>query len=234
MTEEHDDLAKAFTRVAGIFHPAESVQETLDRVAELAVDLVDGCDSASVSLARDGTMTTTATSGELAVRVDDLQRETGEGPCLEAVKEPAAAVYAADLASDERFPVFGPRAARRGVGSLLSHKIAADGTIGALNMYAAGARAYSEADREAAYLFAIFAAVVMAFAERRLQANQLREALESRDVIGQAKGILMEREKVTADEAFEMLRRASQRVNRKLRDLAQEMTETGEEPTALF
>ena len=62
----------------------------------------------------------------------------------------------------------------------------------------------------------------------------LEEALKSRDVIGQAKGILMEREKVTADEAFEMLRRASQRVNRKLRDLAQEMTETGEEPTALF
>ena len=108
-----------------------------------------------------------------------------------------------------------------------------DGTIGALNMYAIGARAYSEADREAAYLFAIFAAVVMAFAERRLQASQLREALESRDVIGQAKGILMEREKVTADEAFDMLRRSSQRLNRKLRELALRLAETGEEPTDL-
>ena len=74
---------------------------------------------------------------------------------------------------------------------------------------------------------------MLASRQARLQTAQLKEALESRDVIGQAKGILMERERVTADDAFNMLRRGSQHLNRKLRDLAEEIAATGEEPPDL-
>ncbi len=137
------------------------------------------------------------------------------------------------MATDERWPTFGPDAAARGIGSLISYKLAADDTVGALNLYGRRPRAFDDGGRDAASLLAIFASVVLASTHARLQAVQLRQALESRDVIGQAKGILMERERVTADAAFDMLRRASQQVNRKLRDLAEDIASTGEEPPSL-
>ena len=178
-------------------------------------------------------MTTPVATDPLVVELDNYQYEAREGPCLEAVKEAAPAVYSADLAGDERWPTFAPRAAGRGVGSILSHKIAANGNVGALNMYSERAQAFTEADRDAARLFALFAAVMMGFSQERMQATQLRAALESRDVIGQAKGIIMERDKLTADQAFEKLRRASQQLNRKLRELAEDVAATGEEPPNL-
>src|SRR5207248_3194964 len=169
----------------------------------------------------------------LVVELDNYQYEAHEGPCVEAVKEPEPVVYSADLASEQRWPAFAPRAAERGVGSILSNKIAANATVAALNMYAGQAHSFTDADREAARLFALFAAVMMGFSQERMQATQLRAALESRDVIGQAKGIIMERDKLTADQAFEKLRRASQQLNRKLRELAEDVAATGEEPPNL-
>jgi hypothetical protein len=231
MVERQSDLVRAFAELSGVLSGAGDADAVLERLVQLAPATIVSCDYASVSvLGAGGRITTPVASDPLSIELDGYQYDAAEGPCVEAVGQPAPAVYSPDLASDVRWPTFGPRAAGRGVGSLLSHKIAADGTVGALNLYARSPEAFGEGDQELASLLALFAAVVMALAHERVEAGHLRQALESRDVIGQAKGILMERERVTPDEAFEMLQRSSQLLNRKLRDLAQDITETGEEP----
>jgi len=227
-------LIDAFFKLSQALFAGSDPDALFGHLVEQATATVEGCDFASISLlGAGGRITTPAASHSLVVELDELQYRSGEGPCLEAVKEPAPAVYGPDLAHDTRWPVFGPQAGARGIGSLVSNKIAADGTVGALNLYSRRTDAFDQADRDTAYLLAIFAAVVVASSQARLQAANLQDALENRDVIGQAKGILMEREKVTADEAFEMLRRASQRLNRKLRHLAEDIATTGEEPPFL-
>jgi|SRR5437763_12538511 len=228
------ELVETFAELSSTLFAGADVDALLDHLVERATATIEPCDFASVSLlGPGGRISTPAATDALVVEVDQLQYNAGEGPCVEAAKMPAPAVYSPDLASDERWPTFGPMAAKRGIGSLSSYKIAANGTIGALNLYARRTAAFTEHDREVAYLLAVFASVVLASTLARLQAAQLQEALQSRDVIGQAKGILMERERVTADDAFDMLRRSSQQLNRKLRDLAEEIAATGEEPPEL-
>ena len=113
---------------------------------------------------------------------------------------------------------------------MFSRRFDGGGPVGGINLYARHPNAFSDDDKTAATLLAAFAGALTALAYERTEALHLREALQSRDMIGQAKGILMAREKVTADEAFELLRKASQALNRKLRDLAEEIATTGELP----
>jgi hypothetical protein len=224
------ELARAFAELSQIVSDAGDTAAVLERLVQLAPATIASCDDASVSLlGTGGRITTPVATGPLVVELDGYQYDAGEGPCLEALREPAPAVYSPDLAIDDRWPTFGPRAAGRGVRSILSHKIAADGTIAALNLFAFGREAFGEGDREVADLLATFGSVVLALVTERTHSHQRRQALETRDVIGQAKGILMGRERVTAHQAFDMLRRSSQQLNCKLGDLAREMTETGEE-----
>ena len=227
-------LVEAFAELSQALFAGNDADALLEHLAERATVVVEGCDFASVSvLGAGGRIHTPVATDPLVIELDELQYDAGEGPCVEATKENAPAVYGADVAHDERWPAFGPGAAARGIGSLISYKLAADSTVGALNLYSRRTNGFDEAGREAAYLPALFASVVLASTQARMQATQLREALESRDVIGQAKGILMERERVTAADAFDMLRRASQHLNRKLRDLADEIAATGEGPPNL-
>ncbi len=227
-------LVEAFSELADALFDGSDADALLERLVERATRVIEGCEYASVSLlGPGGRIHTPVASDALVIELDEIQYETGEGPCVEAAKDDARAVYGADVAHDERWPAFGPAAAARGIGSLISYKLAADGTVGALNLYARRPEAFGDADRESAYLLALFASVALASRLARLEAAELQKALESRDVIGQAKGILMEREKITADDAFDMLRRASQHLNRKLRDLADDIAATGEEPPAL-
>jgi|SRR4051794_30726514 len=227
-------LVEAFAELSQALFAGGDADALLEHLVEQATVVVEGCEGASVSiLGSGGRIHTPVATDPLVIEVDELQYDTGEGPCVEATKANAPAVYGADVAHDGRWPAFGPRAAARGIGSLVSYELAAEDTVGALNLYSRRTDGFDEADRETAYLLALFASVVLASTQARMQATQLREALESRDVIGQAKGILMERERVTAAEAFDMLRRASQHLNRKLRDLADEIAATGEEPPDL-
>jgi hypothetical protein len=228
------ELVEAFADLSRALFDGSDANALLEHLVGRATTIVEGCDFASVSMrGPSGRLSTPAASDPLVVELDEVQYATGEGPCVEAVTTTAPAVYSAEVATDERWPTFGPNAAARGIGSLISYKIAADETLGALNLYGRRPRAFDDGGRDAASLLAIFASVVLASTHARLQAVQLNQALESRDVIGQAKGILMERNRVTADEAFDMLRRASQQVNRKLRDLAEDIASTGEEPPNL-
>jgi GAF domain-containing protein len=188
---------------------------------------------AGVTMMRNGKVTTAACSDPLAREIDEVQYATGQGPCLQAFED--GAVYRIeDIATEERWPEFCAGARDKGLGSSLSMPLIADDkSLGALNLYSRSRGSFDDG-RELAQLFADQASVAVANADlysRALAlASQLQEALESRDVIGQAKGILMATTKVSADAAFDVLRTASQQRNMKLRAVAEEVVMTGEVP----
>lgn len=226
-------LAADFSEVARSLSTAGGVHETLVLVAAVAVANVEGCDYAGIFVLDEGTITRPARTDPLVTEVDALQQEADEGPCLDAIAH-GTVFYAGDLGNDPRWPRFGPEAAARGVRSLLALPLTAGGPIGALNLYARYVEAFGVVDRARGLLLAALAALALSTAqthedgERR--ASNFRLALTTRELIGQAQGILMERERITADEAFDILRKASQHLNVKLREVAQTLVETGERP----
>ena len=216
--------AEVFAEVARSLLAQEDVQQTLQRIVDLAVETLDGCDHAGVTFVRGKRFSTPASSSDVPPKVDAIQYETGEGPCLDAIREHEV-FRTGDLGRETRWPRFSARAQREtGVTSMLSFRLFVDGdTLGALNLYSKSADAFDDEAQIYGSIFAAHAAVALSSA---LHDEQMEEALQSRDLIGQAKGILMAREGVDADQAFDMLRRASQRVNKKLRDVAREITES--------
>jgi hypothetical protein len=226
------DLESSFSRVALALFSAGSVAETLQLVVELAEATIDGCEAAGVLVVREGVPVTLAASGPLATRIDGLQVAAGEGPCLDAAAG-ADAVYAEDLLDDPRWPALGPAAVAAGIRCVLAHRLTGGGPS-ALNLYARLPSAFGATDRAQGQLFATLAGLAVESAEERAveeaRTANLREALRSRELIGQAQGILMERERIGPEEAFDVLRRASQRMNVKLREVAETLVETGEAP----
>ena len=236
----YGEVAGAFAAIARTLFSDPTVGGTLQRIVDFAVATVDGCDAAGISLLTGTEVTTPVWSDPVALDIDSVQYETGEGPCLDAIAKETI-VYAEDLAADDRWPSFGPRAVELGMRSLLSCRLAAAGTLGALNLYAMLPKAYGVTDRTKALIFATHAGVALGAAEaledatvllnaeiRRVE--DLRGALASREVIGQAEGILIERERITADQAFGVLRGASRNLNIKLREVAQFVVDTGRVP----
>ena len=222
--------ADAFADIARTLLAEDDVQHTLQKICDLAVETIEGCDHAGISFLKGKNVSTPAASDDVPRAVDAIQYETGEGPCLDAIRKHE--VFATgDLAAEDRWPNFSHRAHdETGVTSMLCFRlfVAAD-TLGALNLYSKGVDAFDEEASAVGMVFAAHAAIALSSA---LHDEQMDEALRSRDVIGQAKGILMAREGLTADQAFDSLRRASQRLNVKLRELAAEVAYTGEPPDA--
>lgn len=227
-------MAAGIAAVASALFSADTVPATLQRVVDTATSTIDGCDLAGIFIIADAEVTTLARSHETVVEVDALQQDSGEGPCLDA-SATRTAVYAADLLDDARYRRFGPPAAAAGVRSALAYPLQLETASGALNLYARLPAAFGATDRAKGAILAALAAVgVNAAVERRDELQRvadLQQALQTRDLIGQAKGILMERERITADQAFDVLRRASQHLNEKLRDVAQDIIDTGDIPT---
>jgi GAF domain-containing protein len=222
-----DDPPRAFegqlSELAGLLVTDETLQTTLGHVVDSAVHVIPACDAAGVTLVEHDGPTTAAASGPLVRRVDHLQDTADEGPCLETLR--TGAPRRAWLESDERWPKFREPALQAGVVSCLSLPlvIGNHGTAGVLNLYSQE-RPFEEADEKAGRRFASQASVSVANARAYSKAQtvieQLEDALQSRDVIGQAKGIIEVREGCGPDEAFDRLRSVSQRRNIKLRDLA--------------
>jgi hypothetical protein len=238
--QPYGEVASAFAGIARTLFSDSTVGGTLQQIVDYAVVTVEGCDAAGISLLTKAGITTPVYSHPIALEVDSVQYETDEGPCLDAITKETI-VYAEDLTDDPRWPVFGPRAAGLGMRSLLSCRLFANGTLGALNLYAGLPRAYGVVDRSKALIFATHAGMALGAAEALedatislsaeiLRVENLRGALASREIIGQAEGILIERERITADQAFGVLRRASQHLNVKLREVAQYVVDTGEVP----
>jgi hypothetical protein len=227
-------LAAEFARLAENLMSATTVRGVLERVVEAARVAVPGADLVSVTLRADDQFRTPVETDELATRLDEMQYRLGEGPCVESTRTPGLGLtYSADLGSGREYPRFGPAAARLGVHSVLAVGLfplaESIPRSGALNLYSFDVGGIDELDRDLAVILAAHAstalAATMASTAADLEAAQLRQALTSRDVIGQAKGILMERRGISADEAFDALRKASQSLNVKLTQVAQTLVD---------
>jgi GAF domain-containing protein len=222
-----DDLWHSLADLSGLLLTEESLETTLRRVADMAVRSITGCDAVGVTLFEDGKPTTRAATGGLVYEVDNYQYHIDEGPCLQSVRDQRP-YEIPDMATEDRWPQFCEHAAEWGIHSSLSLPLTVRGqTLGALNLYSRNCRVFTDADREIALLFASQAAVALAnthvYAASVRLATQLGEALQSRAVIDQAKGIVMAHKHCDEDRAFEVLRAVSQARNRKLRDVAHDV-----------
>ena len=217
------ELTQTFAEIARSLLGEDTVEATLQRIAELAVETIEHCDFAGMTLVRGRHMTTPASTTDVPCKVDAIQLETGEGPCLDAIREHEV-FQTDDLLEEDRWPQFARRAVEAAqVRSMLSFRLfVEEDTLGALNLYSKHPNAFDDDDRAVGSVFAAHAAVALSTAQHD---QQMEDALRSRDTIGQAKGILMARQGVTADQAFDMLRRGSQRLNIKLAELAKRVTE---------
>lgn len=203
--------------------------EVFARVAEVAKRTVPGADEVSVTLVRGDTAHTAAATGELAVELDAHQYEEGLGPCLLAART-GRTMLIADVAEESRWPRFAEQAAKAGARCTLSVALPLrENTTGAFNIYSRSTKGLDEHSQEVAEHLAGYAAVAMTNASlynatARL-AEQMEQAMASRAVIEQAKGIVMGERRCTEDEAFGILAKVSQDANRKLRDVAAALVE---------
>jgi GAF domain-containing protein len=225
--------AVAFTEIARSLFLADSLDHTLKSAADLCVVTIEACDFASAFLFDGDDVNARVASDPAVDAVDALLFRTGEGPCLDAVAQKLT-FYADELGTDPRWPSFGPAASALGIRSLLALPMAANGTSGAINLYARYPQAFGVIDRARGLLLASMAGFACATArshddEKRL-ADNLHAALVTRELIGQAQGILMKRERITGDQAFHILRQASQHLNVKLREVAHDLIDTGQRP----
>lgn len=220
------DLAETLSDLARSLQADPNVDELLSDIVVTAVETVPGADHAGLMVVEDRrTVTTRAVTDELVKLVDDAQYRTGQGPCLSAVYQ-RHTVHLPDTSHDERWPEFNREALALGVRSMLSFQLyVIRDNLGALNLYSPRVGAFTHESEHIGMLFAAHAAVAMAGARRQ---ENLARALTLRDVIGQAKGILMERHKITGEQAFGLLVRASQHANTKLAEVASYLVDTGE------
>ena len=243
MTEDHAaNVTREFDSGGNIreLHRAllstRGVAEFLHELAVLAARLVGGDLSCGMIMQPDGKPATVACSDPLAARVDEVQYQLGDGPCLHAVRD-GRVVRIEDTAEKARWPEFEAQAASHGIRSCLALPLNADGRpVGALNLYAREASAFGAAEARRAENFAENASGALSLAIRLAShaalIEQLRSSLASRGVIDQALGIIMARDHCTQDRAFAILRSASQNSNVKLRHIASAVVTsvTGEPP----
>ncbi len=231
-------LVASFAGLAPQLFGADDLTGVLGRILKFTVDKVAGCDWASVTLVRRGQVVGTVSTAAVAEELDQVQFGSGAGPAVEAM-DGTHPVYAANLAEPSRWPALAGVAADVGAASALCHGLfvqhsAQWSALGTLNLYGGVPAAFSETDRDFGSILAAYLAVAAAMSHRRDEVDRreaaLHRGLSTRDVIGQAKGILMERQKLSAGAAFDVLRRASQQLNRRVVDVAQDLADTGELP----
>lgn len=224
-----DQLAESLAALSAVLFSEQTVEAILHILVSLACSAMAGVDGASVSLQRGGHFETTTATSEEVTEADQVQYQSGKGPCLHAASGEMVSIGLAR--SRDRWPEFADAAIVQGFRGVLSSPLSVRGrSLGSLNLYSRNRDSFDDAEKAAAWTFANHASIVLsnaaAFATSEMVNEQLRDALLTRDVIGQAKGMLMAREGCSADEAFEILRRASQHSNRKLREVAQEFVAT--------
>jgi len=234
-TSSPTSAVQALERLGSLSLRTVSMAELLQTIADLAKTVMPGNPEASVSLLVKDRPTTVASTGQLATDLDETQYERGHGPCLHAART-GELTEIADTRTDSRWQDYMPRAVEHGNLSSLSTPLVIDDeeVTGALNVYARRPHAFDEDSRTAATKFAPYAAVAAgnlhAYHAARDRADNLQTALETRGVIDQAKGILMDRHKLTADQAFQVLAQMSMKTNRKLRAVAHDLVHAGELP----
>jgi GAF domain-containing protein len=227
MTRLHEDLAR-------VVLVGRDLADVLLELTTIARRAMPGSEATSITLIRNGSPFTAAHEGQIALDADELQYQRDYGPCVDAGRS-GQVFLISDMSTEQRWPDYNRHAAERGVGSSLSVPLPFQAaTIGALNNYSTRPGAFGEDDivigEEVASWVALAVANASAAATAADEAMNMREAMITRGGIEQAKGILMERHKVTADQAFTILSKASQRTGIKLRDVAGQLVSTGALP----
>ncbi len=223
---------QALEALGGLSLREHSMDDLLRTVADVARRAMPGDAETSITVLVNDRPATAVYTGRLALDCDESQYGRGYGPCLHAAST-GEVTEIADAEQETRWPDYARRAAEHGSRSSLSVPLPVSEHVRVgLNIYARRPHAFDEHSRSVAARLAPYAAVAVAnmheYQSARDQARNLEVALESRAVIDQAKGILMERHKLTADQAFQFLAQASMQANRKLRDVAEHLVATGE------
>ena len=228
------DLTALHQALAGVVLGGRGLAEVLTEITGIARTAMPGTEASSITLIRGETAFTAAFDGQMAIDADELQYQRGYGPCVDAGR--AGQVFLVeDIGQEQRWPDYARQVAAQGVRSSLSVPLPFQGvTIGALNNYAAAPGSFGATDLAVGQEVAAWVALAVGNADMIARSVEelagMRAAMASRAVIDQAKGILMERRKVTEDQAFTELSRASQNTNIRLRDVADELVRTGELP----
>ena len=225
-----DGVSAEGQHVVGQFLGGEqALDAALYRLAELAMEELPGADAATITVVRDGAPRTPAFTDKTGLALDEKQYEIGDGPCLAAIRQCGLEEFPVEM--DGRWPSFAKAAAEAGVVGVLSVALVGDDeeAVGGLNVYSRSVARFDGAARDQAVRLAAVVGIAVANALRydaaATMASHLEQALASRGVIEQAKGVLMAAQRCSPEQAFELLRRASQRENRKLRDIAAEIVE---------
>ena len=213
----HGDLAQVLSEVARSLQAQPDLQHTVEGIVTAVTKTVPGAEDAGVSVREGAKLRTVAATSELVQRLNGIEHDLGEGPCVQAELEHR--VYRIDdMALETRWPRFAAAAAGTGIQSMLGYRLFITGrTLGALDLYSSKPNAFDTDAELIGELFAAHAAVAMIGST---QQAEWKAALGSRDVIGMAKGILMQREHLTDDGAFDLLARTSQKANIKVQDIA--------------
>ncbi len=212
-----EGIAEKLGAAARSLQGETDLHETMTEIVRVAVATVPGAEYAGVALVEHGEINTVAQASDLIRRADEPQYRMGHGPCVDAVRQQRI-FRIDDLDHEVRWPQFAAAMTGLGIRSVVSFRLFIAGdTLGVLNMFSSQAGAFDAEAESIGELFATHAAVAMA--ESRTEA-QLENAMGTRDVIGTARGILIERNRVTGKQAFQMLVKISQTSNVKLVDVA--------------
>ena len=213
------DFALSIAEAARTLNQSRGLDETLQTIVEVACNSVPGFDQVGIAtLQKDGHIETRALVGDLVLQLDKVQYGLREGPCSAALQG-TESISMSNLRHEQRWPRYVPQALAEGVRSQLAVKLYLDkGTLGSINFYSTIADEVSPDAEALAQLFAAHAAIALGHAQER---HGLNEGMQTRKVIGQAIGILMERYKMNEDRAFAFLVRSSSHNNIKLRAIAQ-------------
>ena len=223
-------LSEQLADVARELSEADDVHETLQRLVELAVETIEGCEHAGISLVVGDHIETPAQSDPVPAAIDQIQIGFGEGPYRDAIRDHD--VFATgDLAREERWSRFSAEVVERtGVRSMLAMRLFAEqDTMGSLNLYATTVEAFDDDAHSVASIFAAHASVALRAAQ---QQQRLEEATESHDVdvIGKAKGLLMAQQEIDEHAAVEQMRETAHRSNRDLREVADDIVVRQQHP----
>jgi GAF domain-containing protein len=217
-------LAEGMAALSRFFVGDGTLEQTLQRVAEITTTAVPGADLVGITLIVEGKHRTAVFTDEASPEIDQAQYDSGKGPCLDAFRD-SRTIAVDSTVEDGPWPEFREAAAARGVLSTLSLPLVVDQeAVGAMNLYSHQERSFDDEAQDVGGLFASQAAFVLANAaaywDARTLSERLGDAMKSRAVIEQAKGILMATQRCDDEKAFQLLVKASQRENVKLRDVA--------------
>jgi transcriptional regulator with GAF, ATPase, and Fis domain len=234
LVNERVEVDQTHRRIAEIVHELHSrtdpdADTVIAELAEHAATEIPGAQYAGVTVTRNGKhIDTPAATHKWPILLDEIQQRHREGPCLTAAWDEKT-VYVANLETDRRFPLYRRDAlAETPICSIMAFQLfIADETMGALNVYSETPDAFGPASMEVGLVFAAHSSVAWNSARRD---EQFKKALASRDVIGQAKGMIMERYGIDAIQAFEMLRKLSQDSNVALVQIATELVTKAQSP----